>query len=402
MNHAMRLAGQVDKAITRRIVFTVAALDRLSCPSGKRRVWVYDARQAALAMMVTETQAKSFYLYRKVNGRPQRLRLGGYRDISIEQARRLTAEMVGEIVRGVDPMARRRRNRERKRTFDDLFQWFLENEAKPSKRSWEDDEIRYNKHLKRGLGLKPAASITTADIIAFHRKLGRTNPTLANRVLALISVIYNRAKRRGEYSGDNPAIGVEKYPESSRSRFLLPEEMPRFFAAMNDEPNPLFRDFFQLALWTGARSGNIKSMRWDEISFDLKLWQIPPEKAKGKQGIAVPLTPQAMEILERRRKADPHGQWVLPSSGKSGHLEEPKKAWGALLNRAAIQDLRIHDLRRTLGSWMAAGGASLHVIGKTLGHRNESTTAVYARLQLDPVRSAVDRASAAMLEAGEG
>ena len=79
---------------------------------------------------------------------------------------------------------------------------------------------------------------------------------------------------------------------------------------------------------------------------------------------------------------------------------EPKRAWKVLLERAEIQNLRIHDLRRTLGSWQAADGASLSIIGKTLGHKNVSTTAIYARLNLDPVRQAVNSATRAMLTAG--
>lgn len=77
---------------------------------------------------------------------------------------------------------------------------------------------------------------------------------------------------------------------------------------------------------------------------------------------------------------------------------EPKRAWAAIRQRAGIPDVRIHDLRRTLGSWMAVAGTSLQVIGKSLGHRDLKSTEVYARLSVDPVREAVEKATAAMLE----
>src|SRR6185503_15245564 len=93
-------------------------------------------------------------------------------------------------------------------------------------------------------------------------------------------------------------------------------------------------------------------------------------------------------------------QYVFPGSGKSGHLEEPKKGWQRILTRAGIADLRIHDLRRTLGSWQAKQGASLTIIGKSLNHKNQNTTAIYARLDLDPVRDSVNAATTAMLAAG--
>lgn len=64
-----------------------------------------------------------------------------------------------------------------------------------------------------------------------------------------------------------------------------------------------------------------------------------------------------------------------------------------------IPDLRIHDLRRTLGSWQAITGASLPIIGKSLNHKSQQATAIYARLDLDPVRMSVEKATAAMLVA---
>src|SRR5713101_7949803 len=85
-----------------------------------------------------------------------------------------------------------------------------------------------------------------------------------------------------------------------------------------------------------------------------------------------------------------------PAQERADTLRKPKRAWVGVLERAGIKELRLHDLRRTHGSWMAAGGASLPMIGKALGHKNESTTAIYARLDLDPVRAAVKKANASM------
>jgi integrase len=77
----------------------------------------------------------------------------------------------------------------------------------------------------------------------------------------------------------------------------------------------------------------------------------------------------------------------------------PNKAWDRILENSGLENLRIHDLRRTLGSWQAKTGASLSIIGKSLNHKNVATTAIYARLDLDPVRAAVDAATNAMMAA---
>jgi integrase len=95
---------------------------------------------------------------------------------------------------------------------------------------------------------------------------------------------------------------------------------------------------------------------------------------------------------------DPSG-FVFPGKGQTGHLAEPKKGWARVLHRAGLSDLRIHDLRRTLGSWQAKQGASLAIIGKSLNHKNQNTTAIYARLDLDPVRHSVNTATDAIMAA---
>jgi integrase len=94
--------------------------------------------------------------------------------------------------------------------------------------------------------------------------------------------------------------------------------------------------------------------------------------------------------------------WVFPSdSSKSGHLLDLKRGWKKLRKRAKLTDVRIHDLRRTLGSWQAASGTSLQIIGKSLGHGSIQSTQVYAYLRMAPVRESVQNATAAMLTAAK-
>lgn len=159
------------------------------------------------------------------------------------------------------------------------------------------------------------------------------------------------------------------------------------------------RDFILIALLTGARRRNVQAMRWSEITWERESWTIPAEKSKSGEAVSIALTPVALRVLENR-KAESRSQWVFPGRGKSGHLEEPKTAWKRILKRAEVTDLRVHDLRRTLGSWQAATGASLPIIGKSLGHKSLAATQIYARLNLDPVRESVNRATDAMLLAG--
>ena len=193
----------------------------------------------------------------------------------------------------------------------------------------------------------------------------------------------------------NCAIGFKKFKEKSRDRFLQPDELPRFFKALSDEPNEAARDFFMISLLTGARKSNTLAMHWRDINFTTETWRI--EDTKNSESQTIHLPKEAVDIL-KERKIYSESPWVFEGSGKSGHLADPKKAWMRILKEAGIDNLRIHDLRRTLGSYQAATGANGYIIGKSLGHKSQQSTAIYARLNLDPVRESVNKATGVMFE----
>ena len=141
-------------------------------------------------------------------------------------------------------------------------------------------------------------------------------------------------------------------------------------------------------------------MRWDDVHLDRRVWVIP--QTKSGLPLTLPLVDAALDVLRARLSHDNAGGYVFPASSKSGHMMDVREAWKRILSSAGLKDLRVHDLRRTFGSWQAAGGTSLHIIGKSLGHRNLATTQIYARLALDPVRQAVTASTDAMLLAAGG
>ena len=175
------------------------------------------------------------------------------------------------------------------------------------------------------------------------------------------------------------------------------DHLPRFCQAVHDEPNELFRDFVWLALMTGQRRANVLAMTWQEVDFTRREWRIPDTKNGTPH--TVPLPAQALEILSRRAQGT-DGRYVFPGSGRSGHLVEPLKSWKRFVNRAGLDNFRIHDLRHTLASWQAGTGASLPIIGKTLNHKSAASTQGYMHLFIDPVRQAMGLAVDAMLAAG--
>lgn len=389
-----------ERSAPLKLNFTVKGLEALK-PPATGRIYVYDLRTPSLCVCVTENATKTFYLYRRVGGKPQRVRLGTFPPLTIDQARDLAARTHSDITYGVDPNAEKAKAR-KAATLGEVWEHYLENslKAKRRERTRVTNESRWKTCLADWKDWK-LASITRQDVVALHGRLGRDRgKTTANRAIQLLRALYNYADDPMGIKLENPAKKIELFAEEQRTRFLQADEIPRFFAAVEAEPDESLRDFFLLALWTGARRSNVQAMAWRDLNLPGATWTIPGSQFKTGKPVTVALTPEAMAILLRRAETI-ISPWVFPSHGKTGHLMEPKIAWDRIRKAAGMPDLRIHDLRRTLGSWQAALGTSLHVIGKSLGHATPAATAIYSRLALDPVRQAVTAATAAISEAAK-
>lgn len=417
----LRLAEDQSKAPTRKFSFTVASLAALKPPvppPGKTeaRAYVYDTRCPGLACCITSTGLKTFYVYRKLDGRPVRVRLGGM-EISIEQARTLATKANAQIASGINPQAAKTAGRS-ELTLGDAFERYLEEHAKVHKRTWDEDRRTFDRHLS-GLKARRLSQITKATVTSLHTKIGKGpneytitgpkgktfkkkypngSPVAANRVVELVRAVYAWAIEQGIFKGENPATSITPFPERQRERFLQPDELPRFFAAVNSAYNPVARDCFLIELFTGARRSNVQAMRWDQVNLERAVWTVPASEAKGGKEMVICLSEQALKIL-KQRKADAKSEWVFPGRDGVSHIKDPMRSWRSIQEKAGLQDLRIHDLRRTFGSYQAANGASLPIIGKSLGHSSQQATAIYARLNLDPVRASVDAATAAIIKA---
>jgi integrase len=392
-----KISPSGSTSVARKFNFTQRAIDSLPLPTNGQRAYYYDLKVGGLALAVSPLGKKTYILYRKIAGRPERITIGPYADLSIEQARNRATQLNGDIAQGQNPAANKRAIRD-EATLQELFDTYLENHAKPFKRTWQDDEAMFKFYLGTWR-LRKLSSIRKVDVVQFHQRIGKNNGHYAaNRVIELLRGMFNKAREWG-WSGENPAEKITAFEETKRERFMDADELKAFFDALKAELNTTIRDYVLLSLLTGARRRNVQAMRWDEFDWTRATWVIPAAKAKSKKPNHVVLSPVALTLLETRKLASTT-EWVFPGRGKSGHLEEPKKAWRRILKAANIADLRLHDLRRTLGSWQAATGASLPIIGKSLGHTSLEATQIYARLDLDPVRASVNKATDAMLLAG--
>lgn len=369
-----------------------------------KRVIFFDTKQPGLALRVTASNTKTFCFmaWDSARNRSVDVSLGRYPKVSLADGRRLAQELASRMAMGEDVVGQSRAERAEP-TFDEAFDRWVNKKAARGRTSWTVDRLRYDKHIKSRFGSRKASDITTRQIEDWFMSLPKTSglsTTSANRCLVIIRTVFNQELR----TYTNPCNGVHLNREESRERFLRPAELPAFFAALESEQTSAHLcDFVYLALYTGARKSNLLGMRWADIDFDLGHWAIPAADSKNRTSMVLPLIPAAVEILERRwAENQTHKQpslFVFPAinpQGKTAHMTDIRDGWASLLKRAGIENFRLHDLRRSLGSWQTITGASTAIVGKSLGHKSTQATAVYARMHLDPVRESVERAVEAM------
>lgn len=239
-----------------------AAVYQGDAKMGERCV-IWDADLSGFGIRIYPTGKKSFILNYRHNGRMRLITIGQFGAITLDQARIEAKKHHVEIIQGGDPLEERQRDRAGD-TVKDLCAVYLDRHA-ANKKSGREYKRRIEQHIIPAWGKLKATAIRRADVTALHSKIGKNNGHYeANRVLALVSSMFSKAEIWGilEEGASNPARGVEKFPEVKRDRFLQSDELPKFFAALAEEPNDTIRDYILMSLLTGARRANVLAMRW--------------------------------------------------------------------------------------------------------------------------------------------
>jgi integrase len=382
-----------------------------------------DGQVPGLAVRVYPSGKKAFVLrYRPVGARqPRNLTLGAYGVLTLQQARDHARKALVDAKNGNDPIEARRKARLGS-TVRELAELYLERHAKPHKKTWQEDARRLTKWVVPALGTRKAEEVKRADVARLHGRIGKAAPYEANRVLALVAVMFTKAAEWGlvDENAPNPAARVQPYKERSRDRWVTPAELPALVKAINAEPSPYVRAAMKLYLLTGLRRNELLGLRWKDVDFERRELRLSDTKA-GRSHV-VPLSTHAIEVLGElpRQLGNAHvfpgdkpGKplvniakswrrvrarlWLATNPEKAAELRERASAEVAsgrkhagkgpaavearlitLAQREAGSDetLRLHDLRRTVGSWLATSGASLPLIGKVLNHSGKTPFSV--------------------------
>jgi len=261
----------------------------------------------------------------------------------------------------------------------DAYQISLSLKKKKKAAATTKGELRYwTATIEPALGTLKVEDITPMIISDLLDKVAVSAPVSANRLHSILSILFKVAIQKG-WITIHPLQWLDKPggEEPPRKRILTDDEI-NFLWTYFDKlcPNP--RDILKLGLLTAQRSGEIMSMKWDDVDMDAAIWR--QETNKTDTIHLVPLSPQVMEILSSRERKT---KWVFPSvynrakGANAGHAKTTKNARRKVQEDSGITGWTGHDLRRTARTIMSRLRIKHHIRERVLNHSQGGIVGVY-------------------------
>lgn len=390
----------------RQFRFNKRSIDGLPpCPADARskEIEYADTDVGGLRLQVNRIGRKSFLFRYQISGRKRAMKVGGYPETTIEEARNQAIEWKAMLAKGLDPQETRDEAKKSGMTYQTFYDDYLWPHILSTKRSAKADASRYRGHILPALADKELGKITTLELQRFHNEnKSKVAVATSNRIFELVRHSFTLAEQWALIPpGSNPARGIKLWKENNkRERYLTQEELVRFMKALAAERSQTAADYFRLLLATGCRAAEAAKLQWSHISMERQQWHLPIGKS-GK-GRVIILNEVAMEILQRRPRIEGN-PYVFPGRIPGQSIGNTTRAWRRVLKRAGIdwQNLRRNDLRHTHASYLVEV-ASLHEIAGILGHANTSTTQRYAHLNDQRLRQCSSHVSSLMRAAASG
>jgi integrase len=384
--------------------------------AGAITFWDNDPKVPGFGARIYAGGSKSFFLNYRHEGRERRYTIGQFPRWSVTAARERAKELRTQIDKGHDPAGQKRQRREAP-TVQDLIDRYIEDHL-PRRSGAEqriEDEKRMLEEIGKHLGKHTkVADVHGGDIRDMHRKIsesiGRSGPRAvrANRILAVCSKMFSlslvpmpgeNTPWRNAAQG-NPCKGIERNHEEGRERFFSQPELVAITDALAKYPG-VAADCVRLIMLTGCRPAEAMTAEWEEFDKEPGYWIKPSAHTKQRKVHRLPLSPPAIELIDRLRKKR-KGTWVFPGDIAGEPLKALWHVWHFVRKKTGLgKDARVYDLRHTFASVGAGGGLGLPIIGRLLGHTQSRTTQRYAHLADDPLREAAEKITTVITGAGK-
>lgn len=330
------------------------------------------------------------YRYR-LQGKREKVTLGPYPAISLEQARDMRREAERLLVSGTSPAADKRLKRNpteddplaKIKTVKDLAEQWVERRLKAKNKNPRQDETYVVRDILPIIGSRTPQSITPKDIFMCVEPVrARGHGQAARRVLSVLRRLFEYARGAGLIQA-NPATilrPTDVAPTTARRRTLSDHEIRQFDAAIESSrlATPM-RCALRLLLLVPARKGELVRARWDDIDLDAGTWKIQEHLAKNRMALLQKLPAQATALLKQLHAMASNSEWVLPSPKGRGRKHVSLSALNAAMRtvQGMPGGMVIHDLRRTVRTGLGEFDVSDAVAELCLNHRKTGVAGVY-------------------------
>ena len=369
--------------------------------AGVERV-IYDSSTPGFGLRIT-AKGRAIWIARARSGTTRvKVSLGTFPDKTLSVARVEAHAALRDVRDGKDPRAEKAIRRAAlaagQMTVAQLAERWLSEYVRPKlkPRTISDYERLLEQRIIPRLGALPVSAVTKSDLISFHATMANT-PRRANYTIATTRALMTFAEDVGlRPPHSNPAKRIKMFRQGVRERFLSEEEIGKAADAIaHAESTGKIGQHaaagLRLALFTGARSGEITTAKWSHVDWPRKQIRLPDSKTNEPRTIH--LSDAAVEILKGLPRV---GGYIIAGRYKDEPFQNLTRAWIIARAFGGLQDVRLHDLRHSYASLAAGRGVSLQMIGKLLGHRVAATTMRYAHLARDAAASVNDELGAAM------
>jgi len=359
-----------------------------------------------LKLVVTTNETKTFFVRFKFHSKAYNEKLGRADTICLDEARHRAIEYINYI-RGSSLIVTPQNHSLISTKFQsvhDVFKFYRDNELchrKTIAGRTHALEVSYECHLKKKIGYLLIDEMTKKFTRDFFRELENSGYAVHNRCLSAIKSAFNYVLDYEDDSGVtlNPFARIKKMPDVKRSRYLTHEEAKCLLKALDVEMNQDVADIYRVALFTGARLSNVKTMQWHEVDLRSGVWLIPASNTKTGNHYEIPLHDYVLRLLKKRGDSLMNEKFVFPSkTSKYGYITGGDPIWKSAITRAGLYHEnknirpRPHDLRRTFATWQIQSGADISVVSKALCHTSLKHTMVYAHTNVEQVRDSVNQA----------
>jgi integrase len=335
---------------------------------------------------------KTFFVEYTVKGQePKYIAIGAYPNEYGVEAARIKAIDIRRAAKqdGEDPQAEKQAERAAP-TMEVLADRFVAEWASKKRAPTTEGYTIAADRVKARWGKKKVAAITPEDVEEWHAEITKTAPYMANRVAAAVSKMFSLAMK-WRMRTDNPVKGLVRNAEQKRKRYATPDELARLTRALAAHPEQAPANAIRMMVLTGARKGEVLSATWSQFDFHRNVWVKPDHATKQKREHETPLSATMLALLKQMKKAAGSSPYLFPGVGKTGHLDDVRKAWVKVCKKAGITGLRLHDLRHSYASMLVSAGHGLPVIRDLLGHADIQTSARYAHLFDTATRAAANQ-----------